>query len=187
MSFLRNVSPSIRGISISSVITSGTSLAIFLAAKKGSDAVPITLMLGSLSNIEVSACLTTAESSTISVFILLALSLMDDSDFYFIMKRCITSPDWVLKTIFRPSFPPVLCASTGILYSLSICLAISIFRGPILKPLKSVSRTSPPPNIFATRCSFLDPLASILSISLSIATFPYLGVDKPSPFHSGSI
>lgn len=63
--FRRKVSPSIRGISTSRVITSGTSSAMYLAATKGSEAVPITSSSGSLSMIPLRVCRTTAESSTI--------------------------------------------------------------------------------------------------------------------------
>ena len=51
MIFCRNVSPSMRGISISSVITSGICSAILSAATKGSPAVPITSMAGSADRI----------------------------------------------------------------------------------------------------------------------------------------
>ncbi len=47
MIFFKKVSPSMRGISTSRVITSGTCSLIFSAAIKGSDAVPITSILGS--------------------------------------------------------------------------------------------------------------------------------------------
>ena len=66
MIFFRKVSPSMRGISISSVITSGTCSAMRSAATKGSLAVPITSISGSDESTSHSVCRTTAESSTIS-------------------------------------------------------------------------------------------------------------------------
>ncbi len=54
-----------RGISTSSVITSGARRLIFSRASSGSAAVPTTSMAGSLDRISVSIWRTTAESSTI--------------------------------------------------------------------------------------------------------------------------
>ena len=65
MIFCRNVSPSMRGISISSVITSGTCSCIRSAATKGSPAVPMTSIEGSLDKISLNVWRTNAESSTI--------------------------------------------------------------------------------------------------------------------------
>jgi len=70
MIFCRNVSPSMRGISISRVITSGTSSRMRSVATKGSAAVPITSISGSLERTSLRVCRTTAESSTIRTRIL---------------------------------------------------------------------------------------------------------------------
>src|ERR1035441_874035 len=64
MIFCKNVRPSMRGISISSRITSGTSSSIRSAATKGSLAVPITSMAGSSDSTSLRVWRTTAESST---------------------------------------------------------------------------------------------------------------------------
>ena len=66
MSLRRNVSPSIRGISISSVITSGSSAMILSRAMYGSGATPTTSMPGWALRPRLSACRTIDESSTIS-------------------------------------------------------------------------------------------------------------------------
>ena len=70
MIFCRNVRPSMRGISISSVITSGTWSRIRSAATNGSLAVPITSMAGSSDRTSLRVWRTTAESSTIRTRIL---------------------------------------------------------------------------------------------------------------------
>ena len=64
MIFCRNVNPSIRGISMSNRITSGTWALILSAATKGSDAVALTSMAGSPESISLKVWRTTAESST---------------------------------------------------------------------------------------------------------------------------
>src|SRR5579863_8154329 len=69
----RNVSPSIRGISMSSVMTSGTCWLMRSAATNGSDAVPITSICESAERTSLRDWRTTAESSTISTRIFLAL------------------------------------------------------------------------------------------------------------------
>lgn len=61
----RNVRPSIRGISTSSVTTSGERALIFSQAMYGSGAVPTTSKSPADSRILVSSCRITAESSTI--------------------------------------------------------------------------------------------------------------------------
>ena len=66
MIFFRKVSPSMRGISISSVITSGACSAMRSAATKGSLAVAMTSISGSEVSTLLSVWRTTAESSTIS-------------------------------------------------------------------------------------------------------------------------
>ena len=66
ISFSRNVRPSIRGISISRVSTSGWRALIFSRATKGSAAVPITSSSGSELRICVSNWRMSDESSTIS-------------------------------------------------------------------------------------------------------------------------
>ena len=68
----RKVMPSMRGISTSSVMTSGSSSWIFFAAMKGSDAAPITSISGSSSSTRVSAWRTLAESSMMRTRIFLA-------------------------------------------------------------------------------------------------------------------
>ena len=70
MIFCRNVSPSMRGISISRVITSGVCSRIRSAATKGSAAVPMTSISGSLESTSLRVWRTTAESSTIRTRIL---------------------------------------------------------------------------------------------------------------------
>ena len=64
MIFCKNVRPSMRGISISSVITSGICSLIRSAATKGSLAVPMTSISGSADSTSLSVWRTTAESST---------------------------------------------------------------------------------------------------------------------------
>ena len=64
ISFLRKVMPSMRGISTSSVMTSGMSSLRRLAATKGSEATPITSISGSFPRMSDNVCLTEAESST---------------------------------------------------------------------------------------------------------------------------
>ncbi len=66
INFFKKVSPSMRGISMSSVITSGACSRMRSAATKGSPAVPITSISGSLPSNSLSVCRTTAESSTIN-------------------------------------------------------------------------------------------------------------------------
>ncbi len=66
MSLRRKVRPSMRGISTSSTITSGHSLAMCVIAKTGSAAAPMTLMARSAASLCVKTWRTTAESSTIS-------------------------------------------------------------------------------------------------------------------------
>jgi len=73
MSLCRNVIPSMRGISTSSVMTSGISREIRSAAMNGSAAVPITSMPGSEDRMSESVCRTTAESSTIRTFTFLGM------------------------------------------------------------------------------------------------------------------
>ncbi|MEY3150708.1 MAG: hypothetical protein RLY92_935 [Chloroflexota bacterium] len=63
LSLRRNVSPSMRGISMSSVSTSGRSLGIFSIANNGSWAVPTTSMSGSWWSVSVITLRTIAESS----------------------------------------------------------------------------------------------------------------------------
>jgi hypothetical protein len=70
MIFLRKVSPSMRGISISRVITSGICSAMRSAATNGSPAVAMISISGSDESTSFSVCRTTAESSTISTRIL---------------------------------------------------------------------------------------------------------------------
>ena len=65
MSLRRNVMPSMRGISTSSVMTSGTSSWMRRAATNGSGAVPMTSISGSASRMAVIVWRTEAESSTI--------------------------------------------------------------------------------------------------------------------------
>src|SRR6476620_10803963 len=65
MSFSRKSRPSIRGISMSSVITSGSRLRIISRATSGSGALPTTHIPGSWLMISVNRLLTRAESSTI--------------------------------------------------------------------------------------------------------------------------
>jgi hypothetical protein len=62
-----------RGISTSRVMTSGTQLLMCSAATNGSDAAAMTSIWGSAERIPVSACLTSAESSTIRTLIVLAI------------------------------------------------------------------------------------------------------------------
>ncbi len=62
----RKVSPSIRGISRSRMMTSGTSSWMRRAAMNGSAAVPSTVMSGAASRMPTKVCRTEAESSTIS-------------------------------------------------------------------------------------------------------------------------
>ena len=68
---VKNVTPSIFGISTSSVSTSGFSFLIFSRATSGSGADPTTSIERSLDNISVSICLIRAESSIINTLILL--------------------------------------------------------------------------------------------------------------------
>lgn len=70
MIFCRKVKPSILGISMSSVITSGISSRMRSAATNGSAAVPITSISGSRDKMSLSVRRTTAESSTIRTRIL---------------------------------------------------------------------------------------------------------------------
>ena len=67
--FLRNVSPSIRGISMSRKITSGKLMRIFCAATYGSEAIPNTSRSGAFSIMLHKALRTAAESSTIRTLI----------------------------------------------------------------------------------------------------------------------
>ncbi|MNE85969.1 hypothetical protein D3C80_1830250 [compost metagenome] len=69
MIFFRKVMPSMRGISTSSTITSGHSLASLSMAKIGSDAAPMTWMSGVSLRIASNTWRTTAESSTSSTLI----------------------------------------------------------------------------------------------------------------------
>src|SRR3954471_11080037 len=71
MIFSRNASPSMRGISISSVSTSGLSVLIMSRATNGFGAAPTTSIEGSLASISDRSCRTKAESSTTSTRILL--------------------------------------------------------------------------------------------------------------------
>ncbi len=64
----RNDTPSMWGISTSSVTTSGLSALILSRAMSGSGAVPITLISGSASSSVDSNCRMTAESSTTRTF-----------------------------------------------------------------------------------------------------------------------
>ena len=77
MIFCRNVRPSMRGISISSVITSGTCSRIRSAATKGSEAVPMISISGSLESTSLRVWRTTAESSTIRTRIFGVLIRLD--------------------------------------------------------------------------------------------------------------
>ena len=70
MSFSRNESPSMRGISTSRVRTSGLSALILSRATIGSLAEPITSRPGSCDRISVRSCRMTAESSTMSTRVL---------------------------------------------------------------------------------------------------------------------
>ena len=70
INFFKKVNPSIRGISISRVITSGLHSLILSTAINGSAATPIISIIGSVSKMETKVCLTNAESSTISTFTL---------------------------------------------------------------------------------------------------------------------
>src|SRR3989304_1038768 len=74
MTFWRNVRPSMRGISTSSVMTSGPSCAILSAARSGSLAVPMTSRSLSDDIRAERTFLTTAESSTTNTFIFLSLT-----------------------------------------------------------------------------------------------------------------
>ena len=69
ISLPRNVSPSIRGISTSSVTTSGASCLILSQAAYGSAAAPTTSSPGSAPSRSVSSCRIRAESSTTSTFV----------------------------------------------------------------------------------------------------------------------
>ncbi len=69
--FLRNVIPSMRGIWMSRVITSGFSVFILVTATYGSEAVAITSIFSCDEIIAINVCLIRAESSTTSTFILL--------------------------------------------------------------------------------------------------------------------
>ena len=64
MSLSRNVKPSIRGISMSSVMTSGGCALIRSTATYGSAATAMTSICGSVSRSSFNDCLTKAESST---------------------------------------------------------------------------------------------------------------------------
>ena len=75
ISFFRNVRPSMRGISISSVSTSGCSARILSRATYGSGAVPTTSRSGSPASASVRILRTMAESSTISTRILRPLGI----------------------------------------------------------------------------------------------------------------
>ena len=66
ISFSRKAKPSMRGISTSSVKTSGFSALIFSRATNGSGAVPMTSIPGSADRMAVSICRIKAESSTIN-------------------------------------------------------------------------------------------------------------------------
>src|SRR5262245_56864640 len=66
MRLRRNVTPSMRGISTSSVMTSGFSALILSRAMCASPAVPTTSMPASPASISVRICRTSAESSTMS-------------------------------------------------------------------------------------------------------------------------
>lgn len=70
----RKVTPSMRGISTSSTITSGQSCFIFSRANTGSGAVPVTVTPGAPFSTDVRTCRTTAESSTIMTLMLIVLS-----------------------------------------------------------------------------------------------------------------
>ncbi|MEA2740816.1 MAG: hypothetical protein QOH05_4123 [Acetobacteraceae bacterium] len=70
MIFSRKTRSSMRGISISSVRTSGFSDLIMSRATRGSGAAPTTVIAGSDARIWLSICRTRAESSTISTRIL---------------------------------------------------------------------------------------------------------------------
>ncbi len=98
-----------RGISMSSVITSGTSSAIFSAATYGSPAVPITSISGSESSSAASVCRTTAESSTISTRIFESRISAVPARYSFLSR---TSPLVVRKSMWIPCRPPRRCAIT---------------------------------------------------------------------------
>ena len=66
----RNVRPSMRGISMSRISTSGRSPRIFCWANRGSGAVAMTAMSGCPESISLSMERTTAESSTIITLIM---------------------------------------------------------------------------------------------------------------------
>src|SRR5471030_1896953 len=72
INFLRKVSPSMRGISISRVTTSGDKARILSRAINGSGAVPITSIPDSADSASVSSLRTMAESSTIRTLIFLS-------------------------------------------------------------------------------------------------------------------
>ena len=74
----RNDRPSIRGISISSVITSGCKLRILSRATNGSGAEPTTSISGSADKASVRIFRTMAESSTIRTRVLRVLSIISD-------------------------------------------------------------------------------------------------------------
>ena len=69
MIFLRNVMPSMRGISMSRMITSGQAVRILSSAKTGSDAEPMTSIPESPDNACETTWRTTAESSMIMTLI----------------------------------------------------------------------------------------------------------------------
>jgi hypothetical protein len=73
ISLRRKVMPSMRGISTSSVMTSGISSWIFRAAMNGSEATAMISMSGSSSRTRVSVCRTLAESSMTRTRIFLAM------------------------------------------------------------------------------------------------------------------
>ena len=76
LSLRRNVSPSMRGISMSRVRTSGCSFGILSMAISGSLATPTTSMSGSICRVSVIVLRTSAESSITSTRILRFIASM---------------------------------------------------------------------------------------------------------------
>ena len=93
----KNVSPSMRGISISSVITSGTCSLIRSAATNGSLAVAMTSIIGSVERTWLRVCRTSAESSTIRTRIF-SLVISGPSGFFSARVRSSVTPAGIVAT-----------------------------------------------------------------------------------------
>ena len=146
----RNVSPSMRGISISSVITSGTRSPMrSAAATYGSHAVAITSIIGSVDRTWLSVCRTSAESSTMrtrtfrfwhhrpSRLLMGGTTLSGTWS-----RRTSTSPVPVWKRTARPRIPPMSDASTLNPSSSKTSSAASQFNAPTVGLLPLVFGTS---------------------------------------------